>query len=73
MKPAPKLAAMLAAIPLPKWVFTNADCTHAEECLKRMGIRDLFQASLIVPLQLGNLDRAERGACFGDGGVCGHA
>lgn len=44
VKPDPKLRAVLVAIPLPKWVFTNADTKHAEECLQRLGIRDLFQA-----------------------------
>ena len=37
------MRALLQSIPLPKWVFTNADRTHAERCLRLMGIADLFQ------------------------------
>lgn len=36
-------AQMLRSVPVPKWVFTNADVKHAERCLDRMGIRDCFQ------------------------------
>jgi hypothetical protein len=34
---------VLQAVPVPKWVFTNADVTHAERCLELLGIRDCFQ------------------------------
>jgi pyrimidine and pyridine-specific 5'-nucleotidase len=39
----PALRAMLASIPLPLYVFTNADDTHAEACLRLLGVRDLFK------------------------------
>jgi len=41
--PDPKLRELLNAVPLPKWVFTNADRMHAERCLQLMGIRDCFE------------------------------
>jgi hypothetical protein len=40
----PALRAMLASVPLPLYVFTNADDAHAEACLKALGVRDLFKA-----------------------------
>jgi pyrimidine 5'-nucleotidase len=39
----PQLRAMLASIPLPLYVFTNADDAHAETCLRLLGVRDLFK------------------------------
>ena len=39
----PQLRAMLASIPVPLYVFTNADDTHAETCLRLLGVRDLFK------------------------------
>lgn len=43
IKPDPKLKAILDAIPVPKYVFTNADRTHAERCLSLMGLRSCFR------------------------------
>ena len=37
------LRKLLQSIDLPKYVFTNADCKHAETCLCLLGIADLFQ------------------------------
>ena len=37
------LRKLLQSIDLPKYVFTNADCKHAETCLRLLGIADLFQ------------------------------
>ena len=48
------MRALLQSIPLPKYVFTNADRAHAERCLRLMGITDLFQVS---PLPGGLADR----------------
>ncbi|KAK9842125.1 hypothetical protein WJX84_012225 [Apatococcus fuscideae] len=39
----PALRKMLQSIPLPKYIFTNADTRHAAVCLDRMGITDCFQ------------------------------
>mmetsp|Transcript_29057 Transcript_29057/g.92747 ORF Transcript_29057/g.92747 Transcript_29057/m.92747 type:complete len:211 (-) Transcript_29057:246-878(-) len=39
----PELRAVLQSIPQPKWIFTNADEVHAEVCLKKLGIRHLFE------------------------------
>jgi len=39
----PQLRAMLQSIPLPLYVFTNADEAHAETCLRLLGVRDLFK------------------------------
>lgn len=33
---------MLLSLPLPKYVFTNADRTHAATCLRLLGIADCF-------------------------------
>ena len=38
-----KLTQALRSIPLPKYIFTNADITHAETCLKILGLEDMFQ------------------------------
>lgn len=40
-----QLAAVLASIPLPKYVFTNADRKHAEVCLQLLGLSHLFEVS----------------------------
>lgn len=39
----PKLRELLLSIPLPKFVFTNADRTHARRCLDLLGIADCFE------------------------------
>lgn len=33
----------LQSIPLPKYIFTNADRKHADTCLAIMGVADLFE------------------------------
>lgn len=43
LKPDPKLKGILDSIPLPKYVFTNADIKHAERCLKLLGLRCCFK------------------------------
>mmetsp|Transcript_20959 Transcript_20959/g.65632 ORF Transcript_20959/g.65632 Transcript_20959/m.65632 type:complete len:312 (-) Transcript_20959:260-1195(-) len=42
VRPAPGLRAMLQAIPHKRWVFTASIREHAERCLRRLGIEDLF-------------------------------
>ena len=37
-----KLIQMLKSIPLPKYIFTNADINHANTCLRIMGLEGLF-------------------------------
>ncbi len=37
------MRSLLQSIPLPKYVFTNADQAHADRCLRLMGIADLFE------------------------------
>jgi pyrimidine 5'-nucleotidase len=39
----PRLKDILNSIPLPKWVFTNADARHAERCLDLLDLRDCFR------------------------------
>ncbi len=43
IKPDPKLKALLDAIPVPKYVFTNADRAHADRCLSIMGLGSCFR------------------------------
>jgi len=38
----------LAAIPIPKWILTNANRSHAERVLCKLGITDLFEGILDV-------------------------
>lgn len=42
LHPDPALRAMLRSIPLPKWLFTNADRAHAHRCLARLGLEGVF-------------------------------
>lgn len=42
LQPAPELAALLASLPQPKWIFTNADAAHAGRVLNVLGLADLF-------------------------------
>jgi pyrimidine 5'-nucleotidase len=42
IKPDPSLRALIQAIPYPRWVFTASIREHAERCLERLGIQDLF-------------------------------
>jgi FMN phosphatase YigB (HAD superfamily) len=42
----PALRETLCSIELPRFVFTNADRHHADKCLERLGIADLFQVRL---------------------------
>ena len=37
-----KLIQLLKSIPLPKYIFTNADINHANTCLRIMGLEGLF-------------------------------
>jgi FMN phosphatase YigB (HAD superfamily) len=38
-----KMRRFLQGIPLPKFIFTNADRKHADRCLGLMGVADLFE------------------------------
>jgi putative hydrolase of the HAD superfamily len=40
----PRLAAVLGSIDLPKAVFTNSPSEHAERVLRKLGVRDRFEA-----------------------------
>ncbi len=40
-----QLRKFLESIPLPKYIFTNADQKHAETCLDIMGVADLFKVT----------------------------
>lgn len=42
-QPDPTLRTLLRSIPLPKFVFTNADRAHAARCLELLGITDCFE------------------------------
>lgn len=42
IQPAPALKALLGSLPLPRWIFTNADANHAQRVLTRLGIQDCF-------------------------------
>mmetsp|Transcript_72486 Transcript_72486/g.204915 ORF Transcript_72486/g.204915 Transcript_72486/m.204915 type:complete len:305 (-) Transcript_72486:114-1028(-) len=42
IRPDPRLRRILQALPLPRWVFTAATREHAERCVRRLGIDDLF-------------------------------
>ncbi len=59
LRPDPALGELLRAVPLPKWVFTNADTAHAERCLDLLGVRDCFQArpSSLCPAPMLGLPR----------------
>lgn len=43
LKPDPALRHMLNAIPVPKYIFTNADIKHAKKCLELLDLMDCFQ------------------------------
>ncbi|KAL4427910.1 hypothetical protein ABPG75_001999 [Micractinium tetrahymenae] len=43
LQPDPALRTLLLSIPLPKYVFTNADRTHAARCLQLLGVADCFE------------------------------
>ncbi|HIC89361.1 MAG TPA: pyrimidine 5'-nucleotidase [Anaerolineae bacterium] len=48
LRPNPRLARVLAEIPLIRVVFTNADRAHAQAVLKALGIADQFQRIIDV-------------------------
>jgi pyrimidine 5'-nucleotidase len=37
------LRSLLDSLPMPKYIFTNADTIHAEVCLDQIGIRECFE------------------------------
>eukprot|EP00798_Chlamydomonas_sp_ICE-L_P000170 gene170-1693_t len=43
LHPDASLRELLCSMPLPKYVFTNADKKHTDICLNRLGIADIFQ------------------------------
>ena len=42
-----ELRQALLSIPQPKWIYTNASVAHAENVLKQMNLRDLFEDPII--------------------------
>ena len=48
LAPDPKLKALLASLPYPKWIFTNSHRHHAERVLQRIGIEDQFEGIIDV-------------------------
>jgi len=44
----PSLQELIASIPQPKWIFTNADDQHAHRVLAYLGIEDCFQGIIDV-------------------------
>jgi len=42
IEPDPELRELLQAVPYPRWIFTASIHEHAERCLRRLGIEDLF-------------------------------
>ncbi|TAK11155.1 MAG: pyrimidine 5'-nucleotidase [Anaerolineae bacterium] len=48
ISPDPTLRSALQSIPLPKWIFTNADHSHATRVLRLVGIEDLFEGIIDV-------------------------
>jgi pyrimidine 5'-nucleotidase len=42
ISPDPDLHSMLDSLPIPKWIFTNADANHAGRVLSALGISDCF-------------------------------
>ncbi|MHB8806881.1 MAG: pyrimidine 5'-nucleotidase [Anaerolineaceae bacterium] len=48
LQPDATLRDHLVAIPISKWIFTNASRTHAERVLRKLGIADLFEGILDV-------------------------
>ncbi len=45
--PDPELRKALQSLPQPKWIYTNASVAHAENVLKHMQLRDLFEDPII--------------------------
>ncbi len=43
LQPNPALREMLAALPLERWILTNADAAHARRVLRVLGVEDLFR------------------------------
>ncbi len=48
LAPDPDLRAALAALPQPKWIFTNSDRLHSQRVLSLLGLEDLFEGILDV-------------------------
>lgn len=48
LQPDAELRECLSAIPISKWIFTNASRTHAERVLGKLGIADLFERILDI-------------------------
>ncbi len=46
--PDPHLRTLLASLPYPKWVFTNADAPYARRVLRSLGVEDLFQGIIDI-------------------------
>ena len=66
LKPDPELKALLDGIPLKKWVFTNADKTHAEEALAALGLAECFDGVIHFESVM---EAAAREGLLSDGGV----
>ncbi|MCJ7702854.1 MAG: pyrimidine 5'-nucleotidase [Anaerolineales bacterium] len=48
LAPDPELRQMLLSIPYRRWVFTNADASHANRVMDILGIRDCFEGMIDV-------------------------
>jgi putative hydrolase of the HAD superfamily len=48
LQPAPRLREILAGLPLPRWVFTNASAGHAIRVLDVLGLGDCFQGVIDI-------------------------
>jgi len=46
-----ELRSILQDIPYPRWVFTAADTSHAESCLRKLGIMDMFRGIISMRSQ----------------------
>ena len=55
LQPAPELRSLLLSLPLPRWIFTNADDRHAQRVLAQLDLLDCFAGIIDV--------RAIRFAC----------
>ncbi len=48
VRPDPRLRALLASLPGPKWVFTNGDAPYARRVLQALGVADQFDGIIDI-------------------------
>ncbi len=48
VRPDPRLRAVLATLPGPKWIFTNGDAPYARRVLRTLGVEDLFDGIIDI-------------------------